>query len=63
MVKQKFQLRLRGPLSVFGKPNSKAIVQRKKINQKSLQISEAVAWCKEHKRRACCFANRNVFSD
>ena len=42
-MKQKFQLRVRKPLSVFGKPISKAkaIVQAKKISQKSLQINEA----------------------
>ena len=63
MVKQKFQLRVRKPLSVFGKPISeaKAIVQGKKISQKSLQINEAGARCKEHEKRACCFANINIF--
>ena len=53
MVKPKFQLRVRRPLRVSGKPNSKAeaIVQRKNINEKNLQIQEAVSWCKENNKR------------
>ena len=51
MVKPKFQLRVKRPLSMFRKPNSKAetIAHRKKISQKSLQIDNAFAWFKEHK--------------
>ena len=63
MVKPKFQLRVRRPLSVFGKPNSKAepIVQRKEINQKALRIDEAVAWCKEHKKRGHAALQTGMF--
>lgn len=68
MVKPKFQLRVRIMLSMLRMPNFKkesqpeAIVLRKKINQKSLQTDKAVAWCKEHKKGTCCFANRDVSS-
>ena len=63
MVKPKFQLRVRIPLSVFGKPNSKAeaIVQRKEINQKALQIDEAIAWCKEHKKEGMLLCKQECF--
>lgn len=65
MVKPKFQLRVRRTLiDVSGKPNSKAeaIVQRKKINQKALQIEQAVAWCKEHNKRGHAALQTGMFS-
>ena len=53
MVKPKFQLKVRRPLRICGKPNSKgeAIVKRKNINEKNLQIQEAIRWCKENSKR------------
>lgn len=49
MVKPKFK-RI---VSVVGKPNSKAeaIVKRKIMNQKEIQVQKAVSWCIEHKKR------------
>ncbi|XP_066924016.1 uncharacterized protein [Clytia hemisphaerica] len=54
MVKPEFKLQVKKRLlGVSGKPNCKAeaIVKRKNINQKELQIEEAVNWCKENRRK------------
>lgn len=54
MVKPEFKLRVKKKLlGVSGKPNSKAeaIVQRKNIIQKELQVEEAVNWCNENGKK------------
>ena len=47
MVKPTFQLKVKRPMRISGKPESKAeaLVKRSNINEKSFQIQQAVNWC------------------
>ena len=53
MIKPKFYLKIKGSVSVIGKPNSKAeaSVKRKFIDLKEKQIQDAGQWCKDNQKR------------
>ena len=53
MVKPKFQLKVKRPIRISGKTESKAeaLVKRNNMNENSFQIQQAVNWCLTNNKR------------
>ena len=56
-------MRVKSRVSVSGKPNSKAetIVKRKEIEEKELQLSNAIKWCQENNKRGHAALKTGLF--
>ena len=63
MVRPTFELKVKNRVSVSGKPNSKAeaVVKRKEIEQKELQIANAVSWCRANNKRGHAALKTGMF--
>ena len=63
MVKPKFHLKVKGSVKVHGKPESKAeaTVKRKNMQEKEIQLENAVKWCKDNNKKGHAALQTGLF--